>query len=98
MATLPIQQSFGLIFEERFKALGINATQTALILHLNGTVMSSLGFVSGPLLRKYSYRSVVYAGSLLVTIGVSLTSFAVNIPSMIITYCVLVGMISDANL
>ncbi|XP_076645767.1 spaetzle domain-containing protein 4 isoform X4 [Halictus rubicundus] len=92
MAILPIQQCFGLIFSERFLALGITATQTSLILHLNGTITCSLGLISGPMMKRFSFRKVAFAGSLTIAVGICMTAFAVSVPSIIATYCIIVGV------
>lgn len=91
MSTLPIQQCFGLIFTERFLSLGIAATQTSLILHLNGTVTCSLGLISGPMMRRFTFRKVAIIGSLTIAAGIYMTAFAVSVPSIIMTYCFVVG-------
>lgn len=94
LAVLPIQQCFGLIFAERFKNLGITATQTSLILHLNGTVMCSLGLISGPMMRRFAFRQVAYFGSLTIISGVCATAFAFSLPTLIIAYCIIIGKCS----
>ncbi|XP_076224013.1 monocarboxylate transporter 9-like isoform X2 [Nomia melanderi] len=92
MSTLPIQQCFGLIFTERFLSLGIAATQTSLILHLNGTITCSLGLISGPMMRRFTFRKVAFVGSLTIAAGICMTAFAVSVPSIIMTYCIVVGV------
>lgn len=92
LAILPIQQSFGLIFRERFFALGITATQTSLILHLNGTITCSLGLISGPMMKRFTFRKVAFLGGLTVAAGICMTAFAVSLPSIIFTYCIIVGV------
>ncbi|XP_018046011.1 PREDICTED: monocarboxylate transporter 13-like isoform X2 [Atta colombica] len=92
LAVLPVQQCFGLIFAERFASLGITATQTSLILHLNGTITCSLGLISGPMMKKFAFRQVAYFGSLTVVLGICAAAFAVSLPTLIITYCVIIGI------
>ncbi|CAL7935058.1 unnamed protein product [Xylocopa violacea] len=92
LAILPIQQSFGLIFRERFFSLGITATQTSLILHLNGTITCSLGLISGPMMKRFTFRKVAFLGGFTVAIGICATAFAVSLPTIIITYCIIVGV------
>ncbi|KAG7207314.1 hypothetical protein KM043_008981 [Ampulex compressa] len=92
VATLPVQQCFGLIFAERFGLLGISATQTSLILHLNGTITCSLGLISGPMMKMFSFRKIAFLGGLTVAIGICATAFAVSLPSIILTYCLIVGI------
>ena len=92
LAILPIQQCFGLIFAERFMSLGITATQISLILHLNGTITCSLGLISGPMMKRFTFRKVAFCGGLIIAIGIYMTAFAVSLPSIIITYCVIIGI------
>ncbi|KYQ56363.1 Monocarboxylate transporter 1 [Trachymyrmex zeteki] len=92
LAVLPVQQCFGLIFAERFASLSITATQTSLILHLNGTITCSLGLISGPMMKRFAFRQVAYFGSLTVVIGICAAAFAVSLPTLIITYCVIIGI------
>lgn len=92
LSILPVQQCFGLIFKERFSALGISATQTSLILHLNGTITCSLGLISGPMMKRFTFRKVAYLGGLTVAMGIFATAFAVSVPWIVVTYCALVGI------
>ncbi|CAK9821507.1 Monocarboxylate transporter 14 [Anthophora retusa] len=92
LSILPIQQCFGLIFRERFFSLGITATQTSLILHLNGTITCSLGLISGPMMKRFTFRKVAFFGAFTTVIGICTTAFAVSLPSIIITYCVIIGI------
>ncbi|KAL0121790.1 hypothetical protein PUN28_006924 [Cardiocondyla obscurior] len=92
LAVLPVQQCFGLIFTDRFTNLNITATQTSLILHLNGTITCSLGLISGPMMKRFSFRQVAYFGSLTVVLGICASAFAVSLPTLIITYCVIIGI------
>lgn len=91
LAVLPVQQCFGLIFKERFSDLGITATQTSLILHLNGTITCSLGLISGPMMRRFAFRKVACFGGLTVVLGICAAAFAMSLPSLIVTYCIIIG-------
>lgn len=91
LAVLPMLQCFGLIFAERFMSLGIAATQTSLILHLNGTITCSLGLISGPMMKRFAFRQVAYFGCLTIVLGICAAAFAVSLPTLIITYCVIIG-------
>ncbi|XP_046820238.1 monocarboxylate transporter 9-like [Vespa crabro] len=92
LSVLPIQQCYGLIFGKRFTSLGISATQTSLILHLNGTICCSLGLISGPMMKKFSCRKVAFFGSFTIVIGISTTAFALSLPTIIVGYCVIIGI------
>ncbi|PBC27540.1 Monocarboxylate transporter [Apis cerana cerana] len=92
LAILPIQQTFGLIFRERFFSLGITATQTSLIVHLNGTITCSLGLISGPMMKRFTFRKVAFLGGFIVIVGICAAAYAISLPSIIITYCIIVGI------
>lgn len=91
LAILPIQQTFGLIFRERFFSLGITATQTSLIVHLNGTITCSLGLISGPMMKRFTFRKVAFLGGFIVIVGICAAAYAISLPSIILTYCIIVG-------
>ncbi|XP_066583500.1 monocarboxylate transporter 14-like isoform X2 [Prorops nasuta] len=92
LGTLPVQQCFGLIFEKRFSDLRISAMQTSLILHLNGSISCGLGLISGPMMKRFSYRQVAILAGLTITAGILLTAFALSFPTLIITYCLFIGI------
>ncbi|KAK2585105.1 hypothetical protein KPH14_008616 [Odynerus spinipes] len=92
LSVLPVQQCYGLIFGKRFTSLGITATQTSLILHLNGTICCSLGLISGPMMKRFSFRKVALFGGLTVAVGIFTTAFAVSLPAIIVGYCVIIGI------
>ncbi|XP_025155951.1 uncharacterized protein LOC105182410 [Harpegnathos saltator] len=92
LSVLPVQQCFGLIFAERFASLDITATQTSLILHLNGTITCSLGLISGPMMKRFAFRKVAYFGSLTVVLGICAAAFAMSLPTLIVTYCIIIGV------
>lgn len=87
---IPIIQNFGMIYGSAFKRFGISATQSTLIINVNQAFGMVLGMMNGPLLRKYGYRKMAVAGSLLYSSGVILTSFGSSLIHFIITY----GMIT----
>ncbi|KAK0073417.1 hypothetical protein PV326_013443, partial [Microctonus aethiopoides] len=74
--------SFGLIFNDLLIDLKVDSTQTSSVLRI---------FV-GPLLNKFSYRSVAIFGSLLSCTGLMLTAFANSISHILITYSILTGI------
>ncbi|XP_016836818.1 uncharacterized protein LOC100115191 isoform X1 [Nasonia vitripennis] len=91
---IPIIQNFGMIYGSAFKRYGISATQSTLIINVNQAFGMVLGMMNGPLLRKYGYRKMAVAGSLLYSGGVILTSFGSSLNHFIITY----GMITSLGM
>ncbi|XP_023289970.1 monocarboxylate transporter 14 isoform X2 [Orussus abietinus] len=92
VTVLPIQQSFGLVFEERFSELGITATQISLIFSLNSAMTCAMGLLNGPMLKKFVFRTVAYLGSICIVLGICALAFADSLPSIIFTYCILIGI------
>ncbi|XP_024940750.1 uncharacterized protein LOC107267613 [Cephus cinctus] len=92
MSVLPIQQLFGFIFRNRLSELEISTTQTSLIIHLNSTIMCSMGLISGPMMRRLSWRCAAYLGSVIIVAGILFTAIADSLLTFIIAYCFLIGV------
>ncbi|XP_034245836.1 uncharacterized protein LOC117647943 [Thrips palmi] len=88
---IPIIQNFGLVFRDLFSQLDIGGTDTAIIMNLNNAFGLALGLFNGPILRRFSYRKVALCGSLLVFVGVVLTSFARSFAEFIIAYGIIMS-------
>ena len=86
MATVSLLQGFGLIFKDTFPLYGFNATEGTIIINTNIAFGMILGLINGPLLRIFGYRKMAILGSLLYTIGVTMTAFATTFPLMMISY------------
>ncbi|XP_048511166.1 monocarboxylate transporter 9-like isoform X2 [Athalia rosae] len=92
LALLPIQQCFGLVFEEQFSKLGITATEISVIVHLNATVMNSLGLINGPLLKKFSFRIVASLGTTFIFCGIFLAAFSNSLETIAVAYCIFIAI------
>ncbi|XP_076675731.1 uncharacterized protein LOC143372940 isoform X1 [Andrena cerasifolii] len=86
MATVSLLQGFGLIFKDTFPLYGFNATEGTIIINTNIAFGMILGLINGPLLRIFGYRKMAIVGSLLYTIGVTMTAFARTFPLMMLSY------------
>ncbi|CAL7933771.1 unnamed protein product [Xylocopa violacea] len=71
---LPVMQSFGLIFRDRFADLGINSTQITTILNINFAVYYCIGLANGPLFRKFSYRQISFIGATVSAVSITILS------------------------
>ncbi|XP_017765310.1 PREDICTED: uncharacterized protein LOC108554513 isoform X1 [Eufriesea mexicana] len=89
---LPMLQSFGLIFRDRFAELGINSTQTTTILNINCAVTSCIGLANGPLFRKFSYRQIAFVGSMICAISITILSMTKSFTGAIIFFSILYGV------
>ncbi|KAF5305924.1 hypothetical protein FQR65_LT07535 [Abscondita terminalis] len=85
----PFQQCFGLIYEKPFRELEISATQISFVLHLYNSIMCILGFVAGPLLKKWNFKQVALFGCFASCTGITLTVFSNSLSYLIFTFCVL---------
>lgn len=86
MIVLPLISGFGLIFQQTFDKLGISATNTSVIITVNYAFGMVLALFNGPLLRRFGYRKVSVVGSLLVSVGILLTSIGNSFLHFIVTY------------
>ncbi|XP_077286913.1 uncharacterized protein LOC143911764 isoform X2 [Arctopsyche grandis] len=89
---LPLISGFGLIFQQTFDKLGISATNTSVIITVNYAFGMVLALFNGPLLRRFGYRKVSVVGSLLVSIGILLTSVGNSFLHFIITYSLMTSI------
>lgn len=70
-----IIQQFGLLFREKFEAIGLTSTQITTIVNTTLATSSCSGLLNGPLFRKFSYRQVAMAGGCLSFLGLFGTIF-----------------------
>lgn len=88
---LPTIGSFGLIFGERYAALGLTATDVALVTNVNAAVGMSMGLVNGGLLRRFGCRPIAVVAGLLMTTGICLTATANSMRAFLLCYGVVTG-------
>ncbi|XP_059617769.1 uncharacterized protein LOC132262506 [Phlebotomus argentipes] len=89
---IPVLQSFGLIYNDQFKAMQLTATDSALIVNVASAVGMGMGLFNGPLLRIYGYRKVSVASGVFFSVGLILTSWASTFTHFIITYSILTAI------
>ncbi|KAF2904364.1 hypothetical protein ILUMI_01822 [Ignelater luminosus] len=89
---IPIMQSFGLIFKDTFAMMGLSATDGAIIITSNAAAAMIMGLVNGPLLNRFSYRKVSFAGAIIIVIGIISTAFATKFEHFVITYGVITSI------
>ncbi|XP_021913935.1 uncharacterized protein LOC110827025 [Zootermopsis nevadensis] len=90
---VPILQSFGLLFRERFETLEISGTDASVIINVNAAFGMILGLLTGYLLRNFGYRKISIAGAIINSIGVILTSQANSFGFFLFSY----GIISSVG-
>lgn len=77
---------FGLVFGEELEAMGHGTVGVALVMNINSMVTNFSGLITGPVLKKYSARTVTIAGVVMTGSGMIMSSMANNIGQIIIGY------------
>lgn len=95
MIRIPTTSGFGLIFRDRFEAMDVPATDLTFIMNLNAATAMSLGFVNGPLLRKFGYRTIGVVAAIFFSVGLALTAHASSVVDFIIYYGLINGKFSN---
>ncbi|CAH1399997.1 unnamed protein product [Nezara viridula] len=91
ITTYAIEPSFGLLFGDLLKQLGVETTGASLVMSTMDGIFNFSGLFVGPLTKKYSYRKVAILGAVLSTAAFLLTAPANSLLHILITYGVLGG-------
>lgn len=67
------------------------AADLTLIININSALSMSLGFINGPLLRRFGYRSISVIAAILFSLGLILTAMVDSVIGFIVTYGVITG-------
>ncbi|KAK0165084.1 hypothetical protein PV328_003636 [Microctonus aethiopoides] len=98
---LNVQQSFGLLFRDRFQQLGITSSEVTIILNVNLAMISFIGLANGVIFRKFSFRKVAFFGSLINALSIAIlsivTSFYGILMCLSIFYSAGLGITISAN-
>ncbi|GAB0100903.1 hypothetical protein DMENIID0001_170010 [Sergentomyia squamirostris] len=89
---IPVLQTFGLIYNEKFEQMHMTATNSATIINVASAVGMGMGLFNGPLLRIYGYRKVSVASGVIFSIGIILTSWATTFAHFIITFSIIAAI------
>ncbi|GLV37171.1 uncharacterized protein CBL_01999 [Carabus blaptoides fortunei] len=89
---IPIIQSFGLLFKDKCKLIGLSATDITIITNTNAAFGMTMGLVNGTLLKKYGYRKISVIGGVLISGGMVITSFANNFTHFFISYGIITSL------
>ncbi|XP_063241958.1 monocarboxylate transporter 12-like [Bacillus rossius redtenbacheri] len=92
MTNQSIISVFGLLFADTLQNMGYATTGAAFITNIMGAVTNFSGLVTGPVIRRYSYRKGALVGGLLTASGMVLTSEVTSIWHMIFSYSFLTGL------
>ncbi|XP_014289008.1 monocarboxylate transporter 12 isoform X1 [Halyomorpha halys] len=91
-STRAIEPSFGLLFGDLFKQLGVETTGASLVVSTLCIIISISGLVVGPLIKRYTYRKVAISGGVISTAAYLLTVPANSMLHILITFGVLGGV------
>ncbi|KAJ3026674.1 UNVERIFIED_CONTAM: hypothetical protein HDU68_005260 [Siphonaria sp. JEL0065] len=87
-----ITYSFG-IYNSYYSDLGIgSASQIAMIGSLGSAAVDGIGLISSTLAEKYGFRQVMFAGTILLSLGLFLSSFTTSLPLLILTQGLMFGV------
>ncbi|GBP82419.1 Monocarboxylate transporter 4 [Eumeta japonica] len=90
-STRSLEPSFGLLFGDLLKDLGVHTTGASFIVSTLDSVINFSGFFVGPVIKTFSYRKVCFVGSLICALGLLSTSPANSIGHILATYSILGG-------
>ncbi|XP_031338936.1 uncharacterized protein LOC116167647 isoform X2 [Photinus pyralis] len=90
--TRSIEPSFGLLFGDLLKELGVGTTGAALIMSTLDALINFSGLLVGPLIRAFSYRKVSLVGACLCGLGLVLTFPARSMAHILVTYSIINGV------
>ncbi|KAL1122712.1 hypothetical protein AAG570_003039 [Ranatra chinensis] len=91
---VPILQGFALLFRNIFIELEMSTTDISMIINVNSSFGFLLGMMNGPLLKTFGYRKVGMFGTVLMFVGILMTSRATSFAEFIIFY----GLMNSAGL
>ncbi|KAH0557789.1 hypothetical protein KQX54_011725, partial [Cotesia glomerata] len=98
---LALVQSFGLLFRDRLKQLGITSSETTVILNVNLAMIALIGLANGPIFRKYTFRKVSIIGALVTSISIAILSTITSFTGILISFGILyaggLGITMSAN-
>ncbi|XP_018573020.1 monocarboxylate transporter 5 [Anoplophora glabripennis] len=92
LCTRSIEPSFGLLFGDLLKEMGIETTGAAIIMSTLDALINFSGLFVGPLIRAFSYRKVSLIGSALCGLGLILTYPASTMAHLLCTYSIINGL------
>lgn len=82
---------FGLLYGPFFNSINVKQSDIALVMNLASFFGSMSSIFTGAILKYYTVRQVSVTGCLLISIGMTLSSFTVSAYQTILTYSVLGG-------
>ncbi|XP_017064898.1 uncharacterized protein LOC108103778 isoform X2 [Drosophila eugracilis] len=91
LSIYPCLQQFGFLFRGRLTDLGMSSSQITAIINTNPAISACTGLLNGPMFRRFTFRQVGMAGSLLIFTGIALTAFCETFLGYMVSYALLFG-------
>ncbi|XP_066990899.2 monocarboxylate transporter 12-B isoform X2 [Anabrus simplex] len=92
VVTQALMSVFGFLFAGTLHEMGVETTGAAILSNVMIAVVNFSGLMLGPLMRRFSFRTVAMAGGIFTASGLMLTSLSTTLVHMIITYSFFVGL------
>ncbi|KAF4529198.1 hypothetical protein B566_EDAN011444 [Ephemera danica] len=92
MTTQSLVSTFGLLFGDALHSMGQETTGAALVLNVMSAISNLSGLITGPVIRRFSFRKVALAGGVLFSSGIFLASSATSMMQLIFSFSLLSGL------
>ncbi|XP_071448024.1 monocarboxylate transporter 14 isoform X2 [Hetaerina americana] len=92
MTAQSLVSSFGLLFGDWLEAKGESTTGAAIIMSVMVATTNLSGLMTGPVIRRFSYRKVAMTGGILTASGIMITSRCETTWQVIICYSMMAGL------
>ncbi|KAB0798940.1 hypothetical protein PPYR_06820 [Photinus pyralis] len=89
---IPVLQNFGLIFQGKFKELGMSATDETFVVTSGLAIGMLAGFFYGPLIKKFNYRKVCTVSAFLTSVGIISMMYAEKMVHFLMSYGLLTSI------
>ncbi|XP_061396689.1 monocarboxylate transporter 9-like [Musca vetustissima] len=91
LSMFPPHQQYGLIYRERMQNFGFDVKEITTIINSEYAISSLVGLVNGAMFRRFTFRQVAMAGSLMGFIGILGTAFCTNFLQYFICFSSIYG-------
>lgn len=91
MVNQSLFSQLGLIYGDKLKRIHYGTVGAAWIVNISSMITNFSGLIIGPLLNKYSVRTITLLGASLTGTGMILSSFATSLMQLILSCSVFTG-------
>ncbi|KAG8229385.1 hypothetical protein J437_LFUL000906 [Ladona fulva] len=92
MTTQSLVSSFGLLFGDWLESKGESTAGAALIMSVMVATTNLSGLLTGPVIRRFSYRKVALSGAILTASGLIITSSCTHPWQVLLSYSFMAGL------